>query len=116
MPFTEEQAEYFFGREEERKIIAANLMASRLTLLYGPSGVGKSSVLNAGVAHDLRAEAADSRLRRGTADFAWSCSATGATTLSAAWISPSLGRSAAPSKARRSSTACAQPPRGSTAI
>ena len=45
-------------------------MASRLTLLYGPSGVGKSSVLNAGVAHDLRAEAADSRLRRGTADFA----------------------------------------------
>ena len=54
MPFTEEQAEFFFGREEERKIIAANLMASRLTLLYGPSGVGKSSVLNAGVAHDLR--------------------------------------------------------------
>ena len=70
MPFTEEQAEYFFGREDERKIIAANLMASRLTLFYGPSGVGKSSVLNAGVAHDLRAEAADSRLRRGTADFA----------------------------------------------
>ena len=70
MPFTEEQAEYFFGREDERKIIAANLMASRLTLLYGPSGVGKSSVLNAGVAHDLRAEAADSLLRRGTTDFA----------------------------------------------
>jgi hypothetical protein len=70
MPFTEEQAEFFFGREDERKIIAANLMASRLTLLYGPSGVGKSSVLNAGVAHDLRAEAAESRARRGTADFA----------------------------------------------
>jgi conflict system STAND superfamily ATPase len=70
MPFTEEQAEFFFGREDERKIIAANLMASRLTLLYGPSGVGKSSVLNAGVAHDLRAEVAESRARRGTADFA----------------------------------------------
>ena len=55
MPFTEEQAEFFFGREAEREIITANLMASRLTLLYGPSGVGKSSVLNAGVAHDLRA-------------------------------------------------------------
>jgi len=70
MPFTEEQAEYFFGREEERKIIAANLMASRLTLLYGPSGVGKSSVLNAGVAHDLRAEAAHNRAKRGHAEFA----------------------------------------------
>jgi hypothetical protein len=70
MPFTEEQAEFFFGREDERKIIAANLMASRLTLLYGPSGVGKSSVLNAGVAHDLRGEAADTRAKRGVADFA----------------------------------------------
>jgi hypothetical protein len=70
MPFTEEQAEFFFGREDERKIIAANLMASRLTLLYGPSGVGKSSVLNAGVAYDLRAEAAACRASRGTADFA----------------------------------------------
>ncbi len=58
MPFTEEQAAFFFGREAEREIITANLMASRLTLLYGPSGVGKSSVLNAGVAHHLRAEQA----------------------------------------------------------
>src|SRR5262245_50343311 len=61
MPFTEEQADFFFGREAEREIITANLMASRLTLLYGPSGVGKSSVLNAGVVHHLRAEAAASR-------------------------------------------------------
>jgi WD40 repeat protein len=30
-------------------------MASRLTLLYGESGVGKTSVLRAGVEHDLRA-------------------------------------------------------------
>ena len=45
----------FFGRERERKVIAANLVASRLTVLYGPSGVGKSSVLRAGVARDLRA-------------------------------------------------------------
>ena len=37
MPFTEEQADFFFGREAEREIITANLMASRLTLLYGPS-------------------------------------------------------------------------------
>lgn len=70
MPFTEEQAQYFFGREAEREIISANLMASRLTLLYGPSGVGKSSVINAGVAHDLRAASARSRTRRGAPEFA----------------------------------------------
>jgi WD40 repeat protein/outer membrane biosynthesis protein TonB len=45
----------FFGRERDREIIGANLVAARLTILYGPSGVGKSSVLRAGVARDLRA-------------------------------------------------------------
>ena len=40
----------FFGREREIEVIAANLQAARLTVLYGPSGVGKSSVLRAGVA------------------------------------------------------------------
>ena len=34
----------------------ANLLASRLTVLYGPSGVGKSSLLRAAVAHALRAD------------------------------------------------------------
>jgi hypothetical protein len=67
MPFTEEQAAFFFGREAEREIITANLMASRLTLLYGPSGVGKSSVLNAGVAHHLRAE--QTRAKNGKPEF-----------------------------------------------
>lgn len=43
----------FFGREREREIISANLLAARLTVLYGPSGVGKSSLLRAGVAHQL---------------------------------------------------------------
>jgi WD40 repeat protein len=46
----------FFGRELEADVIAANLMASRITVLYGPSGVGKSSVLRAGVAFRLRRE------------------------------------------------------------
>ncbi|MFL6036974.1 MAG: hypothetical protein ACJ74I_18035 [Gaiellaceae bacterium] len=44
----------FFGREREREIVAANLAASRLTVLYGPSGVGKSSLLSAAVARSLR--------------------------------------------------------------
>ena len=47
----------FFGRERESEIIAANVLAARLTVLYGPSGVGKSSVLRAGVAHRLRRQA-----------------------------------------------------------
>jgi WD40 repeat protein len=53
LPFTAEDSDFFFGREVERELIAANLMAARLTVLYGPSGVGKTSVLDAGVAHDL---------------------------------------------------------------
>ncbi len=54
MPYAEEDAPYFFGRETERDLIISNLLSARLTLLYGPSGVGKSSVLYAGVARQLR--------------------------------------------------------------
>jgi WD40 repeat protein len=45
---------FFFGRDRERELFVANLMASRLTVLYGETGVGKSSILHAGVARDLR--------------------------------------------------------------
>jgi WD40 repeat protein len=48
----------FFGREREIEVIVANLVATRLTILYGPSGVGKTSVLQAGVAPRLRREGA----------------------------------------------------------
>jgi WD40 repeat protein len=44
----------FFGRSRETEIVAANVLASRLTVLYGPSGVGKSSLLRAGVVRSLR--------------------------------------------------------------
>ncbi|HME58386.1 MAG TPA: ATP-binding protein [Terracidiphilus sp.] len=54
LPYTEDDAPYFFGRDTERRVIGENLRASRLTLLYGESGAGKSSVLRAGVAYDLR--------------------------------------------------------------
>jgi WD40 repeat protein/cell division protein FtsL len=70
MPYSEEDAGFFFGRESERDIIVANLLASRLTLLYGPSGVGKSSVLRAGVARRLREMSARSLSRRGVPEFA----------------------------------------------
>jgi hypothetical protein len=56
-PFTEGDAPFFFGREKERRLIAANLLASRLTLLYGASGVGKSSVIRAGIQRDFRQQA-----------------------------------------------------------
>ena len=59
LPFSEEQAPYFFGRDAEREVVTANLMAATLTLFYGPSGVGKSSVINAGVAYHLRRDARD---------------------------------------------------------
>ena len=54
VPFSEADAPFFFGRDSERQIIAANLRSSRLTILYGESGTGKSSVLRAGVIPDLR--------------------------------------------------------------
>jgi WD40 repeat protein len=68
-PYDESDAPFFFGREEEREIITANLMASRLTLLYGPSGVGKSSVLRAGVVYHLRKLSQQNLIERGTPEF-----------------------------------------------
>jgi WD40 repeat protein len=53
LPYTEEDADYFFGRTTWCGIITDHLLAYRVTLLYGPSGVGKSSVLRAGVGHGL---------------------------------------------------------------
>src|SRR5271157_5341219 len=54
VPYAEEDAEYFFGRDAEQRIVSSNLRASRLTLLFGDSGVGKTSLLSAGVARKLR--------------------------------------------------------------
>ena len=62
--YEEKDSLLFFGRERDRKIVAANLRSSRLTLLYGPSGVGKSSLLRAGVLKDLH-ESAQAEVRAG---------------------------------------------------
>ena len=67
VPYGEEDAAFFFGREEEKRIVGGNLRAFRLTLFYGESGVGKTSLLRAGVVHDLRTHAlaeAAARLER----------------------------------------------------
>jgi len=47
--FTEDDAEFFFGREPEISQIWRKLTARRLLALIGPSGVGKSSLLRAGL-------------------------------------------------------------------
>jgi len=58
-PYDEDDAAFFFGRSQEVAIASANLRSARLTILYGPSGVGKSSLLQAGVVHGLREMASD---------------------------------------------------------
>jgi len=55
----------FFGRERETAVTTANLIGSRLTVLYGPSGVGKSSLLRAGVTRRVRELGARRALGRG---------------------------------------------------
>ena len=53
IPYRQEDAAKFFGRDAERTTLISNLKASRLTVLYAQSGVGKSSLLRAGVAARL---------------------------------------------------------------
>ena len=48
--YQEKFGAWFFGREAEGGKVITNLRAARLTLLHAESGVGKSSLLRAGVA------------------------------------------------------------------
>jgi WD40 repeat protein len=57
VPYSEADAEWFFGREEWSAVVADNLRAYRVTVLYGASGVGKSSLLQAGMIRMLNEEA-----------------------------------------------------------
>jgi hypothetical protein len=68
-PYTEADAASFFGRDEEIEVVIANLEARRLTLVYGESGVGKSSLLRAGVVHRLREIASRNREEIGTPEI-----------------------------------------------
>ncbi len=67
---TEGDVPFFFGRDRERELLEANLMASRLTVVYGSTGVGKSSLLRAGVAHHLRELAKANLAERGEPELA----------------------------------------------
>ena len=46
-PFLRTEAAYFFGREREATRLANMIAAGTMAILYGESGVGKSSLLNA---------------------------------------------------------------------
>ena len=67
--FLEQDTDFFFGRERERMRVIGNLRASRLTLLYAESGVGKSSLLRAGAAARLRSTAQTTYEEQGSPRF-----------------------------------------------
>jgi hypothetical protein len=48
-----DQEHYFFGRAEEIEELTALVLSTSATLLYAPSGTGKSSLLHAGLAPHL---------------------------------------------------------------
>jgi hypothetical protein len=53
--FTEETRGYFYGREEEVAELARRVQRKLLTVLFGKSGLGKTSILRAGIVPRLRA-------------------------------------------------------------
>ncbi|MFM7450413.1 MAG: hypothetical protein ACKO24_17670 [Leptolyngbyaceae cyanobacterium] len=69
-PYTEADTHIFFGRDQDIQEIVNNLLAWRVTLLYGKSGVGKSSVLRAGVTHILNEEARQNMIDYGVPKLA----------------------------------------------
>ena len=54
--FTEETREFFFGRDEEVAELARRVQRKLLTLLFGQSGLGKTSILRAGLVPRLRTQ------------------------------------------------------------
>lgn len=48
-PFDPKEQQYFFGRDEEIEAVCRLLDLDSLTVLHGPSGMGKSSLINAGI-------------------------------------------------------------------
>src|SRR5271166_805 len=64
-PYYEKDADFFCGREDEIHKVKNSLQVCRLTILHGAAGVGKTSFLNAGLAHRLHQDAELNRKRWG---------------------------------------------------
>jgi hypothetical protein len=62
--YTWEDAARFFGRDAETRLLTANAIASEFTVVYGASGVGKSSLLGAGLVASCRNIGAEVFLQR----------------------------------------------------
>ncbi|MBS1229278.1 MAG: repeat protein [Proteobacteria bacterium] len=56
MPFTEDAQAFFHGRDQEATEFLRLIKRETLTVLFGQSGLGKSSLLNAGIFPRLRAD------------------------------------------------------------
>ena len=54
--FSEETRQYFHGREEEVGELARRVQRKTLSILFGQSGLGKTSILRAGIVPRLRKE------------------------------------------------------------
>jgi tetratricopeptide (TPR) repeat protein len=54
--FTEETRSYFYGRDDEVAELARRVRRKLLTILFGQSGLGKTSILRAGIVPRLRPE------------------------------------------------------------
>ena len=54
MPFTEATQAFFHGREAEAAELLRRVRRERLTILFGQSGLGKTSLLCAGLFPRLR--------------------------------------------------------------
>jgi hypothetical protein len=54
--FTEETRDYFFGRDAEVAELARRVQRKVLTVLFGQSGLGKTSILRAGLVPRLRSQ------------------------------------------------------------
>jgi WD40 repeat protein len=61
LPFYEEHAEFFFGRDGDLQRLAERLKSTNLVTVLGPSGSGKSSLVCAGLIPLLRNAAAADR-------------------------------------------------------
>ena len=53
-PFDREHERYFFGRDDDARLIASHVVSGGITVLQGASGVGKSSVLGAALPRALK--------------------------------------------------------------
>ncbi len=65
--YTKEDRDIFFGREKETKEIYSRVFHSRILIVYGPSGSGKSSVIQCGLANTFQdSDWAPVNIRRGS--------------------------------------------------